>query len=226
MESSARPKQPCYLLKLPAKLRLEKYSYLYDGPFTLQFNILDEVYVPFMESDLWRKSDDHGDGGKPDQGALALLRTCKLIHAEAAPIFADNLALALSVWSGQEEFIETYEICLGSVAGWPDLFRTKEIEIEVWDNAGSSSEVLSDRLATLLDAMNYGESLELLTVELSILNEEETPGRLLQVLSGIHCPGKVIIRAREKSSQVLGKKDLERVVRYIGGELVLGEVFN
>ncbi|KAK6395895.1 hypothetical protein LTR65_010004 [Meristemomyces frigidus] len=85
------------------------------GPFVCQADILDAAFTSRQDDGPWLVR-------KPDNGWLALLRTCKIIYAEANPIFEDSLVLSLGVEDGKAPYLNDEQLtCVGELRDWTAL---------------------------------------------------------------------------------------------------------
>jgi len=80
--------QKCHLTALPPELRLRIYEALFEKPTT-------NVVLA-----MWKKADFCAYTGSPYQGntqnhAVALMKCCKQLHAEVAPMMRERLSFKL-----------------------------------------------------------------------------------------------------------------------------------
>ena len=97
---------PCYILDLPPELCLEVYSYLFPDNTSIYGNYLNEVLA--KEGSRWINGPS-----RPDPGALALLRSCRLVNQEATPIFHSVLHAVVT--------ISTFDEPLPKIFGQPKV---------------------------------------------------------------------------------------------------------
>jgi len=197
---AASSDSPCYLLELPPELRVLMYSFLYSGPLGLSLDLYDEAYLsPVTYS-------------KPDNGALALLQTCKTIHFEATATFHDALELDVDV---REDFLREHHIgdkrCIGPVTELTVLKQIKVADICVSAICKNSATDLTDRVRSLLGAMETSRSMSSLTLSFFGRGGWQREWQNMEnALSGIKCKG-IKLQASQWAEEGIGREKLMKL---------------
>jgi len=185
---------PCHILRLPPELRLHIYDHLFGQKTHLSVYVLDDVYI-----------DSESKTSQVCSDAIALLRTCKLIHAEASPIFYD--AVTLRIWLEDGKTPHMRIKCVGPATAWTTLQHFKTVEIYVW--AGLEAvprNTLSKRLGRLVGCLDQGRGLKSLLIEFKQLRSEQKLGGLKKVPRRVECGGELKVRIGNVLGRTAGNK--------------------
>ena len=128
----------------------------------------------------------------PDLGSIALLRTCKTVHAEATPIFHKSLDQTATV--DDEPDGHRNGRFMGNITDWQAPRHITTLKVNLWDMTRSAWRELPQRTEGLLEAGDYGRNLKALTMGFRFAFSGTFTEELCDVLKGIKCKGKVIVR--------------------------------
>lgn len=99
------------LLQLPLEIRLRIYDLLFTVPYTIIFNNAQNVGWRYHPYPPWNRCS------RLNMRAIALLRTCRTIHAEAAPVLYQNQFLVetgMCDWDGLASVVQCFFCTVGS----------------------------------------------------------------------------------------------------------------
>jgi len=220
MEAEHDQDPPCYLLELPPEMRLVVYSHLFSGPYTFQIDVADKVYV--YRQGRGRKRD-YGTA-EPDRGVQSLLRTCKVTHAEASPVFYDNIILNVNLFDSKQTLRPILAVqCLGQ----PSIHRLrrgiKHVELELWSiDVSATAGAMPERLAAFFNAIEHGARLKTSSITLWLFQDEILLEKLCDGFRNITSKGKITVHHRrglQKAAMVMN--GMSKVVQSIGGQVLL-----
>jgi len=143
--------QRCFLLELPAELRLRIYDYVYNERCLVQL-IVDSKRVYHT---LCNPLAPFGSGSTRFTKHAALLKTCRLICKEAAPVLYSTLYANISAYLGSERHQGTDQRDAGALESCtflPHITEIGKLTIYTRDGAVDASAVAA-RLRQLISAL-------------------------------------------------------------------------
>jgi hypothetical protein len=201
---SAAPDEtpPRFLLELPPELRLMIYEYLFE-PTIFLAGLGDQDHAQnFVSVEI-------SDGAATETCRKitaspfnALIRTCKIINADAEPIFYNTLALRITL--AHLNFLMDPPVALpcGPVKSWMPMSRVKSVTVVM--NIGWMYSSRMERWAKdLVEALNMSPRLEHVKLSFQWASLEIAPINLItlfQALEALQCKVDIVMLTYKRNT--------------------------
>lgn len=200
--------QRCYLLELPPELRLIIYDLLFQ-PMYFTVHVAREVRC-------------YGSVNLSHRGSVRLLQTCRQLCNEATPIVHKSYSPSVMCWDVNTDLTSSDGDPIDGPGFFESLKHIRNVSIDVQckqagegeeDGTGESVAGVVKCIATVLEALDYGRSLQMMDLMFWLndgAKDEPTELAMLRVFRKVKCSGAVTIELRRKvQNKVMAEEYLE-----------------